>query len=90
MAALILVFLLALAPAATLEPTLRPFADYEETGYLIMSALDGHGAAELKRELVRQLPPDVSLVLYGQGPRTDSGAAMPCRCLSSTPPWAWC
>lgn len=46
-------------------PALRPFADYQDTGYVVLSALDGHGANELKREIARHLPDDVTLVLYG-------------------------
>jgi hypothetical protein len=44
---------------------LRPFAEYESTGVLVMSAADGFGAADIKRELLRHLPLNVSVVLYG-------------------------
>jgi hypothetical protein len=46
-------------------PALRPFADYESTGVLVMSAADGYGAASVKREILRHLPQGVSIVLYG-------------------------
>lgn len=46
-------------------PSLRPFADYQDTGYVVLSALDGHGADDLKRNIARHLPGDVTLVLYG-------------------------
>jgi hypothetical protein len=44
---------------------LRPFAEYEPTGVLVMSADDSFGAAAAKRAIAAHLPPGVSLVLYG-------------------------
>jgi Porphyromonas-type peptidyl-arginine deiminase len=51
--------------AARQAPNLRPFAEYESIGVLVMSAADGFGAAAVKRELLRHLPEGVSVVLYG-------------------------
>ena len=45
--------------------TLRPFADYEDTGYVFMSAHDGFGADALKHAIAEHLPTNVTLVLYG-------------------------
>jgi hypothetical protein len=67
LALVVLVALLA-SPAgvsARQAPTFRPFAEYESTGVLVMSAADGFGAAAVKRELLRHLPHGVSVVLYG-------------------------
>jgi hypothetical protein len=47
------------------DPLLRPFADYEDTGFVFMSAFDAFGADDLKRAIAARLPPDVTLILYG-------------------------
>jgi hypothetical protein len=52
-------------PAATAGLALRPFADYEHTAYVLMSARDDHGTRDLKRLIARHLPAGVALVLYG-------------------------
>jgi len=62
------------AQSAAPAPALRPFADYEPTGYIVMSAADGHGAGPLKRELARHLPSDVTLILYSDGRLPDDSA----------------
>ena len=53
-------------------PPLRPFADYEAVGSVVMAAWDAYGAGDLKRAIARHLPSDVTLVLYGYStdPRT--------------------
>lgn len=71
MTALVIAALVAWVQAAPPAPVLRPFADYEDIGYVIMAAADGHGADDLKRDLARHLPPDVSLVLYGPSSKPD-------------------
>lgn len=47
------------------NPILRPFADYEDTGFVFMSAFDAFGANDLKRAIASHLPPNVTLILYG-------------------------
>jgi len=47
------------------DPLLRPFADYEDTGFVFMSAFDAFGANDLKRTIAARLPPNVTLILYG-------------------------
>ena len=54
------------------DPVLRPFADYEDTGYLFMAADDAFGAGDLKRAIAAWLPANVLLVLYGHS--TDPNA----------------
>lgn len=49
----------------TTDQGLRPFAEYQDTGYVLLPALDGHDTKELKRTVVRHLPSNVTLILYG-------------------------
>lgn len=50
----------------------RPYAEYEKPGYLIFSDADFRGvnryeSMDIKKEIVRQLPKDVDLVVYTSG-----------------------
>jgi agmatine/peptidylarginine deiminase len=53
----------ALSPAPV-RP-LRPFADYEQTGFVVAPALDTYGIGAIIRAIAASLPDDVTLVLYG-------------------------
>ncbi|MES3038095.1 MAG: agmatine deiminase family protein [Bdellovibrionota bacterium] len=46
------------------DQAMRPFADYERTGYLIMAAAAGHDSSAQKRTIVQNLPSDVKLILF--------------------------
>jgi hypothetical protein len=52
------------------DPPVRPFAEYEPTGIVLMAAHDLDGASDLKRSIARHLPPGVILVLYGDPSKT--------------------
>ena len=57
-------------------PPLRPFAEYEPAGFVVMSARDDFGAASAKRTLARHLPAGVTLVLYGSDDPRQRAAAL--------------
>lgn len=48
----------------SLEGQYRPFADYEKTGYLIMSADFNFDSGPAKLEMARNLPADATLVIF--------------------------
>jgi len=50
----------------SLEGQYRPFADYEKTGYLIMSADFNFDSGPGKLEMARNLPADATLVIFSE------------------------
>ncbi|PIU17625.1 MAG: hypothetical protein COT18_13055 [Elusimicrobia bacterium CG08_land_8_20_14_0_20_59_10] len=56
---------LALEPV---ESKYRPYADYEATGYLIMSSNFDFNSTQAKLEMARNLPADATLVIFADNP----------------------
>ena len=57
-------------PSQPVRIKYRPYADYEKTGYLIMSSLLNFNSQHAKLEMARILPADAILVIF-----TDSSSA---------------
>jgi hypothetical protein len=56
----------------SLEGQYRPFADYEKTGYLIMSADFNFDSGPGKLEMARNLPADATLVIFASSAGSDT------------------
>ncbi len=46
------------------DPQARPFAEYEQNGYLLLSASYSFDSLEAKHEIAKNLPKDMTLVIY--------------------------
>lgn len=64
-----------ISPLATVPAPLRPISEVEEAGYLFFSSDTPFNSAEAKRIMARNLPPDVTLVIFVE-PGEDKAAIM--------------
>lgn len=55
------------ANTAKADSTIRPFAEYEPVRYMVMSAAFDHQTLEIKKQILRELPPEVQPIIFTKG-----------------------